>query len=94
VGEHAGVFDSVIARGRDAGGEAAEERERVHVDSDGAVGEGALEGDAHEAVGARLDALLREGRPQHVTKERLAADNVERAGAGRGVEGEAVERGA
>jgi len=77
-----------------AGGQAAEQRQRVHVDRDGSVGARLLQRDAHQAVGAELDALLSDRWTQHVTQERLAARLVERARARGRVQGEPIERGA
>jgi hypothetical protein len=71
-----------------AGGQAAEQRQRVHVDRDGSVGARLLQRDAHQAVGAELDALLSDRWTQHVTQERLAARLVERARARGRVQGE------
>jgi len=51
----------VEARRRHRGSQAAEKGERIHVDRDGAVGEGLLERDTHEPVGSPRDALLRDG---------------------------------
>ena len=87
-------YFTVEARGRDSGGEAAEERERVHVDGDGAVGVGSLERDPDEPVLPDLDALLRERRPEDVAQEGLPAGDIEGAGACGGVQRESVEGGA
>jgi hypothetical protein len=56
----------VKARRRDAGREAAQERERSHVHRDSPVSEGALEREPHQAVLLRLDALLCDRGSQHV----------------------------
>ncbi len=67
--EHSGVLHRGGTRWRHARRQATEERERIHVDRDGAVGVGALERDTHEAVGPRLEPLLRERRTKHVARE-------------------------
>ncbi len=77
----------------DTGRKPAQEAQRVHVDGEGFVGVGAFEGDAHQAVALRLDALLPDRRTKHVTKKRLASDVVEGASARCGVQCEAVHRG-
>jgi hypothetical protein len=71
--KHARVPDGVVARRRDGGGETTEEGERIHVDGDGPVGVGPLQEDADEAVWTVLDLVLRNGRPEHVPEQRLAA---------------------
>ena len=43
--DHACALHGVVARWRDAHGEAAKKREMIHLDGDGAIGEGPLEGD-------------------------------------------------
>jgi hypothetical protein len=92
-GEHACIANGVQPRRGHRSGEAREQGERVEVYGHRAVREGALESDAHEAVGAASDALLSHGRAQDVLAERLAPDGVERSSAGRGVQGKAVEAG-
>jgi hypothetical protein len=47
----------VQPRWRHAGGQPAQERQRVHVHRDRPVGVGLLEGDAHEAVRALLHGV-------------------------------------
>jgi hypothetical protein len=84
----------VVARRRYARCEPAEQRERIHLDGDGAVGISAFERNAHEPIRPELDALRSERRAQDIAQERLASSNVERAGACGGVQREAVERGA
>jgi hypothetical protein len=74
--------------------EPAEQRERIHVHSDGAVREGLLQDDADQAVLPVLDLVLRDGRSQYVAEQGLAARGVEGTGAGRRVKGEAVLGGA
>ena len=64
-------------------GEAAEKGEGIHVDGDGAVGEGSLQGDPDQAVGSRDDALLTDGRAKHIAQEGLAACGVRASCAGR-----------
>ena len=56
--EHARVAHGVEAWRRHAGGQAAQQRQRVHVHRDRPVGVRLLQGDAHQAVGAWLEALL------------------------------------
>jgi len=53
-----------------------------------------LQGDAHPAVGALLEALLGDRRAQHVAQQRLAPPRVQRPRTSRRVQGEPVERGA
>ena len=81
----------VEPRRGDAGGQPAEQRQGVHVDRDRSVRVRLFQGDAEEAVGAKLDALLRDGRTQDLAQERLAARRVERAGARGRVQSEAIE---
>ena len=50
--------------------------------------------EAHQAVGAELDALLSDRWTQHVMQECLAVRLVERARARGRVQGEPIERGA
>ena len=83
-----------MARRRDARGQPAEQGQRIHVDGDGPVGVGLLQDDADQAVLTALELLLRDGRPQHVAQQRLAAYSVERTCARGRVEREAVLRGA
>jgi len=92
--EHARVLDRLEPRRRHARCQATEERERIHVDRDGAVGVGALESDAHQAVGPHLEPVLREWGTKHIAKERFAPCCVERTRARRRVQREAVESGA
>jgi hypothetical protein len=77
---------------RDERDESAQERERVEVevDGDGAVTERLLEGDAHQAVGARQEPLVGQRRAQDVLKQGFAAALVEGSGARRGVQAEAA----
>ena len=75
----------------DARREAAQQRERIHVDGHRAVGEGSLQDDADEAVGKRNDTLVRERWAQDVAEQGLAPVDVEPARAGGSVEGEPVE---
>jgi hypothetical protein len=58
------------------------------------IRERALEQDAREAIGARLDALLGDGGTEHVAEEVLAGCRIMGAGPRRSVEREAVEGGA
>jgi hypothetical protein len=66
----------VVARRRDAGGETAQQRERIQLDGDGPVGEGPLGEDADQAVLALLDLVLCNRRAKHVAQQRLAAGGV------------------
>ncbi|XXU29315.1 hypothetical protein WMF36_09600 [Sorangium sp. So ce887] len=79
---------------RDAGREAAQERERIHVHRDSPVSEGALEREPHQAVLLRLDALVCDRGSQHVAQQRLPRRGMVRTGARRCVQGEAIERSA
>jgi len=63
----------VVARWRHARGETTQEGERIHVDGNGPVRVGPLQEDADQAVFTALELLLREGRPEHVSEQRLAA---------------------
>ena len=92
--EHARVAHGVEAWRRHAGGQAAQQRQRVHVHRDRPVGVRLLQGDAHQAVGALLEALLGDRRAQHVAPQRLAPPRVKRPRTSRRVQGEPVERGA
>jgi len=78
----------------DAGRQAAQQRQRVHVDRDGSVGVCLLQSDPHQGVGAALEALLCNRRAQHVAQQRLASRLVERARARGRVQAEPIERGA
>jgi hypothetical protein len=62
------VLDGVKARRGHAGGEAAEQRQWVHLHRQGSVGKRALECDAYQAFGPALDALVGDGWSQHVTQ--------------------------
>ena len=92
--EYAGITHGVKPRRGDGGRQSAEERQRIHVDGDGAVRERLLERDADEPVGTVGDTLLGDGRPQHVLEEGLAAVGVEGACADRCVQSAPIERGA
>jgi len=63
----------VVAGRRNARSHPAEEGQRVQVDGDGAVGVRLLEDDADQAVLPVLDLVLRDGGPQDVSEQRLAA---------------------
>ncbi len=58
---------------RHARGETTQEGKRIHVDRDGPVSVGPLQEDADQAVFTLLELVLREGRPEHVSEQRLAA---------------------
>jgi hypothetical protein len=90
--EDACVADGVVTGRRNAGRQPGEEAERVQVDGDGAVGAGLLEDDADQAVWPLLNLVLCDGGPQDVSEQRFAACGVEGAGAGSGMQGEAVLR--
>src|SRR5262249_48114579 len=87
--EHTCVPDTVLARRRDGGGEARQERERVEVDGGGAVAEGTAEDDAHEVVGEQPQAFLCDRRAQDVLDEGLARAGVVGASVGGGMQREA-----
>jgi hypothetical protein len=55
------------------GRQPAKQAERIHVDGNGPIGVRALEGDADQAIGLRLDALFGDRRAKHVAQERLAS---------------------
>jgi hypothetical protein len=74
------VSKDVEAGRRDGGRQAAEQAERIEVDGDGAVREGALELDAprlvipdggHEAIVEQAQAVLRDGRAQQRKVSRM-----------------------
>jgi hypothetical protein len=88
--EDACVAHGVKPRWRYGRGEAAQQRERVEVDGDGAVAERLLQDDAHEPLGAGDHALGRDGRAEHVPEGCLATLRVGSARARGGVEREAV----
>ena len=67
--EHLRVANRVQAWWRHAGGQAAQQRQRVHVHRHRPVAVRLLQDDAHQAVGAMLQALLRHGRAQHLWGE-------------------------
>ena len=71
---------------------AAQKREGIQVDRNGAVREGLRETDAYQTVVTARDALLRDGGTADVLEERLAALLVEPARARRGVQRQPVER--
>lgn len=70
-GENPRVAHHVEPGRRHDGREAAEQAERVEVDGDSAVREGAFQLDADEAVVERAHAPLSDGRAQDVLAERL-----------------------
>jgi hypothetical protein len=72
-------YFTVVARWGHAHREAAEQRQGVHHDGDGAVGVRAFERDGDKAVFLRLDAFLRDRRSKHVAKQGLASGRVARA---------------
>lgn len=83
--EHPGVADRMKPRSGHCRAEAQAQRDEVHVDGDGAVGEGLLEGDAHEVVGARDEAtrfvipeggLLGDGRAKDIAEQGLAHGGI------------------
>ncbi len=87
---HAAAASEVLGAPWHRGGQATKQRERIEVDRDRAVGKGALEGDAYQALGALGHTLLGDGRAEHVLEERLARPGVEPAGSRGGMEREAV----
>jgi hypothetical protein len=82
------VPNRVKARRRHRRAEAGQERARIEVYREGAIGETLLERDAHETVGASRDTLLRHRRPEHVLEESLATAVIHGARARRGVQSE------
>ena len=64
------------------------------IDRHRAVGKRPLERDPHQAVGPRSDALLSDGRSEHVFDERLSRSRIEATYARRRVKREVVETGA
>jgi hypothetical protein len=78
-------------RRRHAAGKPAQQRQRVHLDRDRAVGVRALECDAHQVTSNARGPLLRERRSQHVAQQRLAPGKVQRASACGRVQREAIE---
>jgi hypothetical protein len=87
--EDACLSDDVKAWGRNCGGEATEERERIEIDSEGAIAEGAAELDTDEVAGQKQDAVVSDGRAEDVADESLATERVVGASGGCGVEREA-----
>jgi hypothetical protein len=85
-------YFTVVARWGHAHREAAEQRQGVHHDGDGAVGVGAFERDGGKALFLRIDAFLCDRRAKHVTKQGLASGRVARARPRRRVEREPIER--
>ena len=90
--QHARVLHGVEPRWRHAGGQPAQQRQRVHVHRDRPVAVGLLQGDAHQAVRTLLHALLRHRRTQHVAQQRLPPRRVESARPRRRVQREPIER--
>jgi hypothetical protein len=86
------VLDGVKARWGHAGGEAAQQRQWVHLDRQCAVGKRALECDGYQAFGSALEALVGDRWSQYVAQQLLAACGVEGACARGGMQCEASER--
>jgi hypothetical protein len=83
------VADDVKAGGRNCGCEATEERERIEIDSEGAIAERPAELDTDEVAGQEQDAILSDGRAEDVADESLATERVVGTSGGCGVEREA-----
>jgi len=75
---------------RDARGQAAQERQRVHVDRERPVGVGLLERDAQQPIVAWREVLLSDGRTQHVAQQCLAARGVLRPSPGGPMQRESI----
>src|SRR5690606_21792998 len=92
--EHAGVPDGVETRGWHCGSEARQKRQRVEVEGEGAVAEGALELQAHQVVRHQADVLSCDRRAKDVLAECFTTDGVVCSGGGCGMQREAVCGGA
>jgi hypothetical protein len=79
----------VHPRRRHRGCKPTEQGQRIHLDGDGAVGEGTAQLDAHQAAGRELQPLLGDGRPEQVAKQGQATELVVGLDGGGGVLGEA-----
>ena len=86
------IVDRVESWWRHAGGQPAQERERIHVNRDRAVSVSLFQGDANQAVGALLHSLLRNRGAQDVSQQRLSTPGVEAPRAGGCVQGEPIKR--
>jgi len=84
----------VVARRRHARGEATQQGERIHVDSNRSVSVGALQRDAYETVVKQLDSVLGQRRAQDITQERFAPGDIDLARLGRSMKREPIEGGA
>ncbi len=93
-GQDAAVAHQVGARRWDGSGQPAEQRERVEVDGDGAVGEGALQFDTDEATRELGHALFGERRAKDVFAESFSRAGIVGGSCGGGVQREpALPRG-
>ncbi len=92
--QHTRVANRVQPWGRHAGGQPAQQRQRVHVHRHRPVPVCLLQDDAHTTVGAMLQALLRDGWPQHVAQQRLSPRRVQPSGTSRPVQREPTQRSA
>lgn len=74
---------------RNHGRQAAEQRERVEVDGDGAITERTAQLDADQVIGQDVQALLSDGWTEGVTDQGLATPGIVSVGGGCGVQREA-----
>src|SRR5690606_1061196 len=89
-----GISDGMKMRGRDRRSESHQKRQRVEVEGEGAVAEGALELQAHQVVRHQADVLSCDRRAKDVLAECFTTDGVVCSGGGRGMQREAVCGGA
>ena len=92
--EYAAVPDGIEPWRRHRHGESDEQRQRIHVDGDGAVAERPFQQQAHEVTVDEPNSILRYGRAQDVLAQRLLASGIGRAGGRRGMERKAMLRSA
>src|SRR5690606_42022533 len=89
-----GISDGMKMRGRDRRSESHQKRQRVEVEGEGAVAEGALELQAHQVVRHQADVLSCDRRAKDVLAECFTTDGVVCSGGGRGMQREAACGGA
>jgi hypothetical protein len=90
TGEDAEIANQGEARRRHEGDESSDEVERVEQDGSGTVLPRAFEADADAAIGAKLEAVVRERRSTGVTNESFKSLAVMGRHAGAGVNGQAM----
>src|SRR5690606_8652672 len=92
--KYAGVPDSMKMWGRHRGREAHQKRQRIEIEGEGAVAEGALELEAHQVAGDQLNVFSSDRGAKDVFAECFTTDGVVGCGSGGGVQREAVGGGA